>query len=101
MVWGAISYHGRSNLLRIEGNLNSNRYVREALQPQVIPFLEEIPGAIFQQDNVRPYVAKTVRDFCSPNTYTFFLDLLIRRICHLLSTCGIWLAGVSLGIHVL
>ncbi|GFV41715.1 hypothetical protein TNCV_3628661 [Trichonephila clavipes] len=24
MVWGAISYHGRSNLLRIEGNLHSN-----------------------------------------------------------------------------
>ncbi|GFU25838.1 transposable element Tcb1 transposase [Trichonephila clavipes] len=28
MIWGAISYHGRSNLLRIEGNLNSTRYVR-------------------------------------------------------------------------
>ncbi|GFX04557.1 transposable element Tc1 transposase [Trichonephila clavipes] len=24
MVWGAISYHGQSNLLQIEGNLNSN-----------------------------------------------------------------------------
>ncbi|GFV70678.1 transposable element Tc1 transposase [Trichonephila clavipes] len=43
MVLGAISYHGRSNLLRIEG----------------------IPGAIFQQDNALPHVAKTVRDFCS------------------------------------
>ncbi|GFT97897.1 hypothetical protein TNCV_2167951 [Trichonephila clavipes] len=43
MVWVAISYHGRSNLLRIEG----------------------IPGTIFQQDNARPHVAKTVRDFCS------------------------------------
>ncbi|GFX19304.1 transposable element Tc1 transposase [Trichonephila clavipes] len=39
MVLGEISYHGRSNLLRIEGNLNSNRYVREVLQPEVIPFL--------------------------------------------------------------
>ncbi|GFX77767.1 transposable element Tcb2 transposase [Trichonephila clavipes] len=43
MVWGMISYHGRSNLQRIEG----------------------IPGAIFQQDNARPHVAKTVQDFCS------------------------------------
>ncbi|GFV41748.1 transposable element Tcb2 transposase [Trichonephila clavipes] len=42
-VWGAISYHGLTNLLRIEG----------------------IPGAIFEQDNARPGVAKTVRDFCS------------------------------------
>nr|XP_042910796.1 uncharacterized protein LOC107441252 [Parasteatoda tepidariorum] len=59
MVWGAISYHGRSNLIRIEGNLNSNRYVREVLQPEVVPFLQGIPGAIFQQDNARPHVART------------------------------------------
>ncbi|GFX65614.1 transposable element Tc1 transposase [Trichonephila clavipes] len=65
MVWNAISYHGRSNLLRIEGNLNSNRYFREVLHPEVVLFLQSIPGAIFQQDNARPQVAKTVRDFCS------------------------------------
>ncbi|GFT47353.1 transposable element Tcb1 transposase [Trichonephila clavipes] len=39
MVWGVISYHGRSNLLRIEANLNINRYVREVLQPGVAVFL--------------------------------------------------------------
>ncbi|PRD36668.1 UNVERIFIED_CONTAM: tc1a [Trichonephila clavipes] len=43
MVWVVILYHGRSNLLRIEG----------------------IPGAIFKQDNARPHVARTFRDFCS------------------------------------
>ncbi|GFY23729.1 transposable element Tcb2 transposase [Trichonephila clavipes] len=43
MVWGAISYHGRSLLIRIEG----------------------IPGAIFQQDNACPNVATTVRDVFS------------------------------------
>ncbi|GFY08874.1 uncharacterized protein TNCV_4660671 [Trichonephila clavipes] len=37
----------------------------EVIQPEVVPFLEGIPGAIFQQDNVRPHVAKTARDFCS------------------------------------
>ncbi|GFX21812.1 transposable element Tcb2 transposase [Trichonephila clavipes] len=65
MVWGAISYHRQSNLLRIEGNLDSNGYAREVLQSEVIPFLQSIPGAIFQQDNARPHVAKTVGDFCS------------------------------------
>ncbi|GFW37223.1 HTH_Tnp_Tc3_2 domain-containing protein [Trichonephila clavipes] len=30
IVWGAISYHGRSNLLLFEGNLNCNRYVSGA-----------------------------------------------------------------------
>ncbi|GFT15450.1 hypothetical protein TNCV_3264651 [Trichonephila clavipes] len=65
MVWGAISCHGRSNFLRIEGNLNNNRYVREMLQPEVVPFLQCIPAAIFQLDDARAQVAKTVRDFCS------------------------------------
>ncbi|GFT83926.1 hypothetical protein TNCV_2020081 [Trichonephila clavipes] len=32
---------------------------------EVVPFLQGNPGAIFQQDNARPHVAKTVRDFCS------------------------------------
>ncbi|PRD31883.1 UNVERIFIED_CONTAM: hypothetical protein NCL1_22135 [Trichonephila clavipes] len=41
------------------------RYVREVLQPEVVPFLQGIHGAIFQQDNARPHDAKTVRDFCS------------------------------------
>ncbi|GFV23370.1 transposable element Tc1 transposase [Trichonephila clavipes] len=43
IAWGAISYHGRFSLLRIEG----------------------ISGVIFQQDNARPHVAKTAQDFCS------------------------------------
>ncbi|GFV64585.1 uncharacterized protein TNCV_4965661 [Trichonephila clavipes] len=61
MISGAISYHGLSNLLRIAGNLNSNSYVREVLQPKVV---QGIPGAIIL-DNARPHVSKTVRDFYS------------------------------------
>ncbi|GFX87934.1 transposable element Tc1 transposase [Trichonephila clavipes] len=49
MVWGAISYHGLSNLLRIEGNFNSNRYVREVVLHEVIPLLQGVTEAIFQQ----------------------------------------------------
>ncbi|GFS51491.1 transposable element Tcb2 transposase [Trichonephila clavipes] len=63
MVWGAISYHGRSQLLQIMGNLNSTRYINEVLQPRAIPFLQELPGAVFQQDNARPHVAKTVKSY--------------------------------------
>ncbi|GFV98713.1 transposable element Tc1 transposase [Trichonephila clavipes] len=62
---GVISYHGRSYLLRIEGNLNSNRYIHEVLQPEVFPFRQGLHAAIFQQNNARPHAAKTVRDFCS------------------------------------
>ncbi|GFV84116.1 transposable element Tcb2 transposase [Trichonephila clavipes] len=63
MVWGSIAYHGRSQLLRIVGNLNSTRYINEVLQPQAIPFLQGLPGAVFQQDNARPHVAKTVKSY--------------------------------------
>ncbi|GFT06548.1 transposable element Tcb1 transposase [Trichonephila clavipes] len=55
------AYHGRSQLLRIVGNLNSTRYINEVLQPQAIPFLQGLPGAVFQQDNAHPHVAKTVK----------------------------------------
>ncbi|GFV42316.1 transposable element Tcb2 transposase [Trichonephila clavipes] len=58
MAWGAISYHGRTHLLRIEGNLNSNRYIHEVLQPEVVNFLQCIPGAIYKQDNARPHALK-------------------------------------------
>ncbi|GFW53396.1 transposable element Tcb1 transposase [Trichonephila clavipes] len=63
MVWGAIAYHGRSQLLRIVGNLNSTRYINEVLQPQDIPFLQGLPGAVFQQDNARTHIAKTVKSY--------------------------------------
>lgn len=63
MVWGAIAYHGRSQLVRIVGNLNHNRYISEVLEPEVVPFLQSIPGAIFQQDNARPHIARNVQDF--------------------------------------
>ena len=63
MVWDAIGYNMRSHLLRIEGNLNSNRYIREVLQPEVLPLLQESPHAIFQQDNARPHVARIMQAF--------------------------------------
>ncbi|GFV09081.1 hypothetical protein TNCV_1182621 [Trichonephila clavipes] len=60
----ASAYQGW-NLLQIEGNLNSNRYVREVLEPKVIPFFQGIPGDIVQQDNAYPHVASNVPHFCS------------------------------------
>ena len=51
MVWNAISYHERFNLLKIDVNLNSNKYVREILNPTVVPLFQAILGAIFRQNN--------------------------------------------------
>ncbi|GFX63268.1 DDE_3 domain-containing protein [Trichonephila clavipes] len=53
MVWGAIAYDSRSTLIVMRGTLTGQRYV-DLLRPHVGPFLNGLPGAIFQQDNARP-----------------------------------------------
>ncbi|KFM68442.1 Transposable element Tcb1 transposase, partial [Stegodyphus mimosarum] len=63
LVWGGIGYHSRSPLVRIAGTLNSQRYISEELEPVVLPYLQGLPTAIFQQDNARPHVARIVQRF--------------------------------------
>ncbi|GFY17698.1 transposable element Tcb2 transposase [Trichonephila clavipes] len=51
MVWGAIGYNTRSPLVFIRGTITAQRYVHDILQPHVLPLMQRLPGAIFQQDN--------------------------------------------------
>ncbi|GFY36292.1 transposable element Tcb1 transposase [Trichonephila clavipes] len=60
---GGIGYHSRTPLVRIAGTLNSQRYISELLEPVVLPYLQGLATAIFQQDNVRPHVARIVQKF--------------------------------------
>ncbi|GFS48294.1 transposable element Tcb1 transposase [Trichonephila clavipes] len=63
MVWGGIGYHSCTPLVRIAGTLNSQRYIYEVLEPVVLPYLQGLATAIFQQDNARPHVARIVQRF--------------------------------------
>ncbi|GFV99073.1 transposable element Tcb2 transposase [Trichonephila clavipes] len=63
MVWGAIAYDSRSTLIVMRGTLTGQRYVEDILRPHVGPFLNGLPGAIFQQDNARPHTARVAQDF--------------------------------------
>ncbi|GFW77277.1 DDE_3 domain-containing protein [Trichonephila clavipes] len=63
MVWGVIAYDRRSTLIVIRGTLTGQRYVDDILRPHVGPFLNGLPGAIFQQDNARPHTARVAQDF--------------------------------------
>ena len=65
MVWGAIGYNMRSRRLRIEGNVNSNHYIREILKLEGGPTAppSATPHAIFQQDNTQPHVARIMQAF--------------------------------------
>ncbi|GFW08844.1 retrovirus-related Pol polyprotein from transposon 297 [Trichonephila clavipes] len=57
-VWGAISWDTRSSLVVLQGTLTARRYVDDILMPIVLPMLSSRPGAIYQQDNVRPHTAR-------------------------------------------
>ncbi|GFT17176.1 transposable element Tcb1 transposase [Trichonephila clavipes] len=63
MVWVGIGYHSRTPLVRIAGTLNIQRYITEVLEPVVLPYLQGLATAIFQQDNARPHVARIVQRF--------------------------------------
>ncbi|UYV63635.1 hypothetical protein LAZ67_2005108 [Cordylochernes scorpioides] len=58
MVWGAIAYDSRSPLLRIQGTMTAQRYVDDVLRPVILPYLQGVPNALYQQDNARPHTAR-------------------------------------------
>ena len=91
------------NLLRIEDNLNSNRYFREMseqLREQFSIFNASL-GLFFSRLKQAHMLQRLFETSIQPNICNFFLGLLIRQICCLLSLCGIWLVSVSLVIRVL
>ncbi|GFU82341.1 transposable element Tcb1 transposase [Trichonephila clavipes] len=60
MVWSDIGYHTRTLLVVICVTLNSERYIYEVLEPVILPYLQGLATAIFQQDNAWPHVAYIV-----------------------------------------
>ncbi|GFS90582.1 transposable element Tcb2 transposase [Trichonephila clavipes] len=62
-VWRRSAYDSRSTLIVTRGTLTGQRYVDDILRRHVRPFLNGLPGAIFQQDNARPHTARVSEDF--------------------------------------
>ncbi|GFY12499.1 transposable element Tcb2 transposase [Trichonephila clavipes] len=62
-LWRHPSYDSRSTLIVMRGTLTDQRYVYDILRPHVGPFLNGLPGAIFQQDNARPLTARVAQGF--------------------------------------
>ncbi|GFV02689.1 transposable element Tcb1 transposase [Trichonephila clavipes] len=63
MLWGGIGYHFRTSLVRIAGTLNGQRYISEMLDTVVLPYLQGLATAIFQQDNAQPHVPRIVQRY--------------------------------------
>ncbi|GFW80012.1 DDE_3 domain-containing protein [Trichonephila clavipes] len=113
MVWGAIAYDSRFTLIVMRGTLTGQRYVDVILQPLLGPFLNGLPGAIFQQDNARPLTARVAQNFlrhfqtlpwpaCSPDLslVKHVWDQLNRKmlLCH--SVHDLELSVQDLGAHL-
>ncbi|GFV28569.1 transposable element Tcb1 transposase [Trichonephila clavipes] len=62
MVWGAFAYNTRLPLVLIRGTMTAQWYVHDILQPHVLPFMQRLPEAIFQQDNARSHTAGVSQD---------------------------------------
>ncbi|GFS56854.1 transposable element Tcb2 transposase [Trichonephila clavipes] len=48
----------------MRGTLTGQRYIDDIFRPHVVPFLNGLPGAIFQQDNARPHTLKRQMPSC-------------------------------------
>ncbi|GFU30961.1 transposable element Tcb2 transposase [Trichonephila clavipes] len=42
--------------------MKAQRYIHDILKPHVLPLMQRLPGAIFQQDNVRPCTERVSQD---------------------------------------
>ncbi|GFX37165.1 transposable element Tcb1 transposase [Trichonephila clavipes] len=62
MIWGAIAYNTRTLLVSIHGTMTAQRYIYDILQPHVLPLMQRLSGAIFQQDNARPHTTRVSKD---------------------------------------
>ncbi|GFX19240.1 transposable element Tcb1 transposase [Trichonephila clavipes] len=52
MFWAGTGFRCRTPLTRTAGTLKNQRYISEVLEHVVLPYIQRLPSAIFQQDNV-------------------------------------------------
>ena len=83
MVWGGVCGQQRTELIVIDGNLTAHRYINQVLRPVMLPFLQQQPRPLFQQDNARPHTARVVQHLLDANVIVLPWDYLGQRIrCH-------------------
>ena len=57
MIWGGISYEGKTELKFVRGRLNAARYCADIILPAVVPYIHNGSADVFQQDNARCHTA--------------------------------------------
>lgn len=71
MAWAGITWDGKTQLIRVDGNLTAQRYVDEIIDPVVVPYIRQQRQEVtFQQDNARPHTARVTQDALRINNVT-------------------------------
>ncbi|GFU15330.1 transposable element Tcb2 transposase [Trichonephila clavipes] len=69
MIWRVIAYNTRSSLVLISGTMRAQGYVHGIMRSYVLPLMQRLLGAIFEQDNARPHTARVSQDcLCTGKT---------------------------------
>ncbi len=74
MVWGCISHDWKLDLVTIQGNLTGDQYIRNVLQPVVIPYFDIQPLAtrpVYMEENAMPHRSRSVTAYLQSEAVTF------------------------------
>ena len=74
MVWGCISHDCKLDLVTIQGNLSGDQYIRDVLQPAVVPHVDNHPlttRPVYMDDNARPHCSRAVTAYLQSEAVTY------------------------------
>ena len=73
MVWGCISHDCKLDLVTTQGNLTGDQYIRDVLQPIVVPHFDNHPLAtrsVYMDDNAWPHRSRAVTAYLQSEAVT-------------------------------
>ena len=73
MVWGCISHDCKLDLVTIQGNLTGDQYIRDVMQPVVVPHFDNLPLAtrpVYMDDNARLHRSRAVTTYLQSEAMT-------------------------------
>jgi hypothetical protein len=73
IAWGCISHDFQLDLVIIQGNLTGDQYIRDVLQPVVVPHFDNHQLAtrpVYMDDNARPHSSRAVTAYLQSKAVT-------------------------------